>query len=268
MFALPLSTPKFPFRGVLHCLDVFERELERYEREGGNGNPYIIFVMGDRGFRDLENSQEKLLIKSIVEYDATSHTALFRMETAIHATAAAAFSDSILLWTSKFPDHQLIHTSTSSVRGPLGKNKRPDSAWKPAILQHGRDTKWPSMALEAKWSERRAKLEQDMRFWIEGSEGQVKIALTISVYTRGRIVIEKWTMDNNKTIFTEQKMTIVRSPAPNCPRITGQLTLPFEDVFLKTKKSGETDFVLSHSQLERIAADIWAVQYTEIGRRS
>ncbi|CAI7674452.1 unnamed protein product [Penicillium pancosmium] len=257
MSVLPLSTPRFHFRGVLHCLDVFERELERYEREGGNGNPYIIFVMGDRGFRDLKNSQEKLLIKSIVE-----------METAIHATAAAAFSDSILLWTSQFQDHRLIHTSTSTVRGSSGKNKKPDSAWKPAILQHGRDPKWPSMALEAKWSERRAKLEQDMRFWIEGSGGQVKIALTISVYTRGRIVIEKWAMDNNKTIFTEQKMTIVRSPAPKCPRITGQLTLPFEDVFLKTKKSGETDFVLSHSQLERIAADIWDVQYTEIGRRS
>lgn len=268
MSALPLSTPSFHFQGVLHCLNIFERELERYEREGGNGNPYIIFVMGDRGFRDLEKSQEEFLIKSIVEYDTTSHTALFRMETAIHAIAAAAFSNSILLWTSKFPDHRLLNTSTSTVRGPSGKNKRPDGAWKPAILQHGRDPKWPSMALEAKWSERRAKIEQDMRFWIEGSGGQVKIALTISVYPRGRIVIEKWAMDNNNALFTQQKMTIIRSPAPDCPRITGRLTLPFEDVFLKAKKSRETDFVLSHTQLERIAADVWDVQYTKFGRQS
>jgi hypothetical protein len=129
-----MSTPSYQFRGVSQCLDTFEREFERCEREGRNGNPYIIFAMGDRGFRDLKNSQESLLIKSVVEYDDASHTALFRMETTIHAVAASAFAKSFQWWEEQFPEVRLLHTTTSSVRGPYGKSKRPDDAWKPVIL--------------------------------------------------------------------------------------------------------------------------------------
>jgi hypothetical protein len=66
----------------------------------------------------------------------------------------------------------------------------------------------------------------------------------------------------------EQKLTIVRKPAPNCDRITGQLTIHFEDVFLKPKKPDQTDFQLSQTQLEDIANDIWTVQFTRAGKQS
>ncbi|KAJ5976291.1 hypothetical protein N7481_009998 [Penicillium waksmanii] len=260
MSVLPMSTPSYQFRGVSQCLYTFERELERYEREGGSGNPYIIFAMGDRGFRDLKNSQESLLIKSIVEYDDASHTALFRMETTIHAVAASAFADTFLLWKSQFPELRLLHTTTSSVRGPSGKNKSPDGAWKPAILPYNREAKWPSMVLEAKSSERRPKLEEDMRFWLEGSRGQCTLA--------EQSLSRNGPSTTKNILFTEQKMTVVRTSAPNCDRITGQLPIRFEDVFLKPKKPGETDFQLSQTQLEDIANEIWTVQFTRARQQS
>ncbi|KAJ6138912.1 hypothetical protein N7471_005398 [Penicillium samsonianum] len=58
-----------------------------------------------------------------------------------------------------------------------------------------------------------------------------------------------------------QKIEIVRKPAPNCPKVNGQLKLQFRAIFLREKKGTETDFVLTERDMEHIARLIWAVQF-------
>lgn len=58
-----------------------------------------------------------------------------------------------------------------------------------------------------------------------------------------------------------QKIEIVRKPAPNCPKVNGQLKLQFRAIFLREKKGTGTDFVLTERDMEHIARLIWAVQF-------
>ena len=121
------------------------------------------------------------------------------------------------------------------------------------------------MIVEVKWCEGRHILEHEMRFWLKESQGQVKVALTISVHPHGRITIEKWTLNDRGRLDISQKMTIVRQLSPKIYHITGQLTIPFEDVFLRPKEGNQTDFHLTHSDFEEMADDIWASQFKEVG---
>lgn len=60
-------------------------------------------------------------------------------------------------------------------------------------------------------------------------------------------------------------MTIVRQRSPKLYCISGQLTIPFEDVFLRPKEGNQADFHLTHSDFEEMADDTWAFQFKEVG---
>ncbi|CAI7678697.1 unnamed protein product [Penicillium pancosmium] len=172
-------------------------------------------------------SDEKLLESSWRSYDYSSQSVLIEMESNEHATAVAAFSAIFSAWTRPVTDTPLAYTASMNVCGE-SKEKKPDFSWTPLHSPGGRLTDWPILAGEVAWSEPRQKLVQDMKFWLQECHGQVKVALSITVHTCGRISIEKWSVNpGNKyaSPIVTQKIEIVREPAPDCSRVAGELTI-------------------------------------------
>lgn len=268
MSFLPRSTPRYEYQGVKQCLGIFEQEIDRFLDAGGRGNPYVSFSMDKHSFLALKNSKEdvKLLTKSVTEYDHTSHILLLEIESTVHSCTSAEFQTVIQGWARGFPEI-LIPLSTAGIDG-TDKSKRADGAFQPAILPNHRDRKWPSMIIEVAWNQTRSSIKRDMMFWLGDSRQQVKVALSVTVHQRGQIVVERWRLDERNVLSVSQTMTIRRDTPRNRPRMTGELTIAFEDIFLKAKELQHTHFTLEPAQLEAMAEIFWTVQFTEAGRQS
>ncbi|CRL20147.1 unnamed protein product [Penicillium camemberti] len=66
--------------------------------------------------------------------------------------------------------------------------------------------------------------------------------------------------DGNHTPLPVQKLEISRNPAPKCEKIQGSMQLSFEDIHLRPKGPNDTDFVISHQDIESLAHRVWHQQ--------
>lgn len=216
----------------------------------------------DRSFLEcFVNSGDRLLTLSWEIYDHVYQSALFKMESSEHATAAGAFNTIFSAWARSMADPLLSNTGTRAIGG-VNRTKRADISWTPAKVSSGRSHKWPTFVGEVAWSEPRSKVQADMKFWLEDSESSVNVAISISVLC-GRILIEKWGVSENKPPSPTQKIEIIRNPKPGCPQVSGQLEIDFSDVFLREPKpeARERNFILTIADMHELATHIWTYQY-------
>ena len=267
---LPSGTPRYKYEGIQQCLRIIEQE--RYEREASRDldllNPYLVIDIDERSFLEcFVNSGENLLTLSWEIYDHSSHFTILKMESGPHSVAAGTFNLIFGIWARGVRDNLIMPTNTKTIHsGAI--TKRADISWTPFFPAAGRSANWPTFVGEVAYSQTRQSFLQAIEFWLKSSNGDVKTAITIHIRGRGRITIEQWARnqrpDGSMDLrFPEQKIEIQRSPEQNSPRVTGKLTLPFRDIFLRDKKGKETDFVLTRSDMEEIAERVWAAENVE-----
>ncbi|KAJ5780437.1 hypothetical protein N7457_005597 [Penicillium paradoxum] len=261
---LPATTPRYQYQGVEQCLRCFELELDHYNRKGQPGDySYIIFDnVDERSFQRCfeDESPERHLMHSLVTYILASHTAILKMPTAMHSVAHGAFGDIFATW-HRGQQSRLLAMRNTTVEGPTRK-KCPDSSWKTPVHVFGRDAKWPTILVEAGWSDSSRKLQQDVLLWLRESEQQVKVVLTIKVTPEGKITVERWKLNERAgEMYVEpnQAMRITRNSdaSSNQHYISGSMHIQFEDCFLRPKRGSETDFVLSDADMKEIAEAVW-----------
>ncbi|KAJ5378671.1 hypothetical protein N7509_011790 [Penicillium cosmopolitanum] len=263
---LPSTTPRYRYKGYRESLRLFEEEHDKLQHEedplGCAYNPYFIMDIDERSFLEyFVNSEDKLLTLSWEIYDHVYQSALFKMESSEHATAAGAFNTIFSTWARSVTKPFLSNTGTRTVRG-VTCTKKADISWTPAEVPSGRSHKWPTFVGEIAWSEPRSKLKADIKFWLEDPESSVNVAITISVL-RGRILIERWEVSDNKSPSPTQKIEIIRNPKPGCPQVSGQFEIEFSDVFLREPKpkTRERNFILTIADMHELAAHVWEYQY-------
>lgn len=264
MYGLPTTTPMFQFHGEEQSSRILDQEFDRYELTGKD--PYVIVTsVSERSF--LENftkSSNDILRKSCVSYDEQHSIVLIEMESEVHASGCDAFRFLIEAWVTK--SKSVVSPTGSAMFRGITRKKKADCSWKPAELPSGRSPKWPTMAVEVRWSEPASHLMNDVCFWLNESNGDVKVVFTVSIFARHRISIEKWSLHHRrgqeKPIPVQTaKIEITKGLERNSkPKVTGNMTILFEDVFLRPKRPTETDLTFSQSDLERMALKIWAVQ--------
>ncbi|KAJ5977859.1 hypothetical protein N7501_001201 [Penicillium viridicatum] len=262
---LPPTTPRYQYQGIKHCLECFEHEFDRYIRDGQPANSsYIIFDhVDERSFLKCfeDDSGESLVTHSLVTYYFTSLTVVAKMPTPMHGAAQHTFSEIFCLWHNA-QESRLLPAGSTTVEGSTRK-KTPGTSWKSSIKPPKRDSRWPTIVVEVGWSETKAKLKQDIRFWFCESNQQVNVALTIKVTEKGNITIDKWGLNTNTgDVEPVQTMSIYRKrrarrTSPNQYHISGSIDIPFQDCFLRAKRGNETDFRLSHDNLKSIAEVVW-----------
>ncbi|QSS52441.1 hypothetical protein I7I53_08071 [Histoplasma capsulatum var. duboisii H88] len=160
---------------------------------------------------------------------------------------------------------------TARVHG-LQRDKEPDCSYRPRILPAGRATKWPSMVVEVANSGSQNQVDADAHWWLENSNGDVKIAVTISIQRTGtrRITIRRWETIGRPTranpyitvIKLMQEVNIVRQPNGSITTTgTAPLRLPFEKVMLRRPSMLlEGDFLILDEALKELGQEVWEVQ--------
>ncbi|CRL24519.1 unnamed protein product [Penicillium camemberti] len=269
---LPDTTPKYEFKGIQHLLQIVEGLEEQDEECEGymegymeSRNPYIIFTIDERSFLDcLENPEARSLRQSCECYDPSINELLVKiMESPPHAQGIFAFTKMFHAWQG--PDNEnypLGDTGATLFRGTSNTKKRADCSWRPE--HSGLDRKWPTIVVEVVYSEGPAKMIEDVKFWLNACNGQVNIVLTVNIHERtGNISIEQWKM-GARTPFPVQKLEIRRNPGPKCEKIQGRsMRFSFEEIHLRPKGPNDTDFVISHRDIEKLAVKVWRQQDRE-----
>ncbi|KXG51083.1 uncharacterized protein PGRI_066550 [Penicillium griseofulvum] len=256
---LPPATRRYKYEGYDQCLAIMEQESERLEREedalGCAYNPYFIMDIDERSFLEcFVNSGENLLTLSWEIYDYVSQSALLKMESSTHAVTIGAFNTIFSAWARRVDYPLLDPTTTGNVRGET-RIKKADISWSPQNMPC-RSAKWPTFVGEVAWSERRSKLQEDMKFWLDNSGSSVNAAITISL-SRSKIMVESWERSDGSPPSPNQKIEILRQPRPGRPKVNGHLQIKFSDVFLREKRNGEIDFILTERDMNELARHIW-----------
>lgn len=265
---LPATTPRFQYQGVGQCIRSFELEAERHDKEGNPGGYVVVYNVDERSFLGCF-AGERELTHPWKSYNFTNHTVILKMSSKIHAVAVPAFAFLVDAW-SRQAQTTLLPTLDAKVAG-LTRTKAPDASWTPAALPGEEDRHWPTVILELGWTETRTKLNRDMLFWLQESNGQVKVALTMKVdgitidnngvQHEACITIEQWSYRETRdaSLRRVQTMKIVRDVSGS-HQISGSLSIRFKDVFLRGKRGSETDFRMSHDDMKKIGELVWNQQ--------
>ncbi|CAI7630263.1 unnamed protein product [Penicillium viridicatum] len=115
----------------------------------------------------------------------------------------------------------------------------------------GLDRGWLTIVVEVAYSETPAQMIRDVDFLVE------RIFRTVKIYERGRIFIEQWKMGAHAPAPI-QKLEITKNPTPKCEKIQGRMRLPFEEIHLRPKGPDDTDFIVSHRDLEIFVDRVWS----------
>ncbi|KAL7629199.1 hypothetical protein AAE478_000719 [Parahypoxylon ruwenzoriense] len=139
---------------------------------------------------------------------------------------------------------------------------------------------WPTLVIEAGYSESLQYLRDDMKWWFSESNHDVKIVILAKFdYRQQEIILEKWeeepweeeprgarpgaTTARSVGLFApvqQQTITITKNPTNpvsyNVAR--GSLVLSFRLLFLRNPGPGEGDIVFSIPDLEWYAERVWA----------
>lgn len=146
----------------------------------------------------------------------------------------------------------------------ITENKEPDLSLQPLNLPSGRSKKWPTLVIETGHSEGHNALDNDARRWIQKSNGQVKVAITVKV-SRTKITIRRYGRLGRTRAAILQTITITmarrglgRGRGQQPIHITGgPLRIPFCDIFLRAPVKNQGDFVYTQTDLEEWACLVW-----------
>ncbi|KAL2869557.1 uncharacterized protein BJX67DRAFT_370769 [Aspergillus lucknowensis] len=189
--------------------------------------------------RDIENTSCRRINQSFDTYLPHAGILLLEMPASdVHETASNRLN---LLIMEALPRRLCRTLSMAGKAGfqSASRLKCADQGYIPISLPPGRSRNWPSVVIECGWSESRAKLERDCRWWLHASGGDIKIALSISKLAQ----------------------TIVISQTRSHPiRITGApLCLEFDKVFLRQPTRAEHNIEIAAEDLRFLAQDIWRI---------
>lgn len=271
-FSVPPSTREYQYQDKRHFHDV----LLSLSVEATDRSQYIIFsdIAKDRFLKDIS---EDINIDS---YIPGSQLLLIKVPTKAHEVAYMTFHELLLtkIHGMDLRSNKLVSLGKADVATPT-RQKQPDLSYCPLHLPPGRTRQWPTMVVECGYSESKAKLAADARWWLAESQGEVAIAITISVHnTRREIIMELWGMvarptradPAKKVPAVEHRVVVSQGKAPQQQKVnvatgattTTTLTISFRDLFLRPAETNEggRDLVFSEQDLRSIAETVWEMR--------
>lgn len=256
LFGLSANTPQYEYRSNEHFLSVLDEELSLFAVDQSRSQ-YIVFTgvnneVYRRDFRDLTD---------IETYSITHELVIVKMETHTHAWAHSYFN---LLLHDKLKtmnhDEDIRHFGYAHVEGD-DRKKRGDQIYQPKRLPRHRSRHWPSLVLEAGYTEGQRKLNSDIDWWITQSNGDVKCAITIAVNPRVKeIVFCQWYGNNSqqrvyRNVLSQDGRGAIKTSHSN------PLIISFEHLFLRPAVGNEQDIAFTIADLKKLAKDVWEVQF-------
>lgn len=255
-FGLLPNTNQYLYQDREHFLSISGQEYHRFVRDQSHSQYFILLDINLNTYlRDFEEQR-------CDSYFPFLKMALIEMASSVHEITARVF-ESLLL------DKLSTMNSMSTKLDPLGsaevetntRRKQPDNSYRPRRLPRNRSRKWPTFTVEVGFSEPTRKHEDDAKWWLSQSNGDVRIVLTIDVHRRTNMVIFKtWTLNSQRV--PEATYRVVLSGEDGMRRIrttnNNPLIIPFESLFLRpADDNSERDITFSLDDLKEIATRAW-----------
>ncbi|RFU34810.1 hypothetical protein B7463_g1551, partial [Scytalidium lignicola] len=223
---------------------------------------FSISGVSPRVFDIIENHRRDLGSAVRFTYFADISTLIIKVVVEPHESAHLELGAAMIIRASQMGISRREFKAIGSTRhhGVDASQKEGDSSYiNRAIRLNPGD--WPSIVIEAGYSESLPRLRNDMKWWIDRSGGEVRIVLLVklSPITRN-MVIEKWIPRlqprQNEGI---QVATIDITSSTNPPTVTRDpLILEFDKVFLRpANPPNEQDIQFTRQHLEQYASLVW-----------
>lgn len=266
--SLPYSTSEYEYRGKKRFWDTIDAELNLFMNDkAGVRSQYVIFSHLDENtfLKDIDSES----FKYFDSYDAHSKILLIKMPTKEHEQMSRKFASGLIVKLSCMRDglHDELHEIGAADVDLMSRRKEPDKSFCPATLPPNRSNKFPTLIMEAAFSESKTRLRSNAKLWLVESKGDVEIALIMSTSkTRKEVAFEIWQITRRPTrnepgrIFAELKQTVFVIEQGDHVRASGKLTIPFEDLFLRAAVLPEEDIVFTERDFTKIEIQVWAVQ--------
>ncbi|KAL2866106.1 uncharacterized protein BJX67DRAFT_382205 [Aspergillus lucknowensis] len=261
----PSVIPHYPYQGRERFQHDFEKRFDTFQGE----NEWIL-VTGvtpeeySRVFEPQGENRDSVFSLGRA-YDTQLKLLLLRiMASTPHEAASITFDR--LLCNATRPLGVTPQPAGGIRSAPKVGSKVPDQAWGLLRKIHGRSGKWPSVVLEVAYSETRAKLRSDVRYWFRASHGEVKIVFTVKIErATPRVTIEKWGVDlhGRGRSHLEQVVNIAKSGATVA--VSGApLLLAYENLFLcPAVNATQNTICIRENELISYAKGIWRAQGLE-----
>ncbi|KLJ12236.1 hypothetical protein EMPG_12693 [Blastomyces silverae] len=281
---IPRGACEYQFQGIEHMERVIKSHMGLLDDENNKmkgkargatqdkfTSQFIVFSGVPSDVLEHKLAESSVIEKTFSSYHRPLKILVLKMVHLPHERASRVFErllENIL--RSMGLERELGLQGRAGVYGPQ-RDKEPDCSYSPRTLPAGRANRWPSMVVEIADSEGQSQIEADARWWLENSDGDVKIALTISIQrtaTRG-IGIRRWeaidrptrTNPHRRVAELMQEVNIVRQGDRSIATTGAPLRLPFDRVMLRhPSTSVEADILILDEELKVLGEEVWEVQ--------
>ncbi|KAJ5873541.1 uncharacterized protein N7473_013414 [Penicillium subrubescens] len=267
-FLADLGPPirRYPYRDIDQFLNTLKMEL-CCQQEDFVVSEWVLFTgVKQQTFRRTfldSHEDDKILSRCWNSYDSSQYLLLVKM-TVSRAHEVAAHEFERFLLRSLMPmgiDLALKTFGSASCVADNGSAKQPDCQFLPKRPPRARSKKWPSLVVEAGFSESPSKLMSDARFWLKESRGDVQMVITIKIgRSTPEIVLEMWELVDDRVKHT-QVVTISKGENNRIYIPGPPLIIHFNKLFLRQSSiPKEADIIFDESVLEIIATNVWEEQ--------
>lgn len=266
------SIKRYSYKGKQQFASTLNKEFNGKASDSiENMSEWVLFTGIDEEtfVQDFLNSADETdeWTENWTSFDSSHNLLLIRIPLSPHEVAADTFKKLLLFALQPMGlENALQRLSRTDTEGPSGR-KQADGSWAPRRVPIGRSRNWPSVVLEVALSEAQSKLSSDVRYWLHQSQGDVKIALTLTINRqKPEIILEKWELQNDRQHRT-QRVKISMGANKRITVSDGPLVIDFEKLFLRPSETPEkTDTEIDTDMLKELATMIWEQQgFVEMG---
>lgn len=246
-------------------------------RDGQDWNPFVVFR--DVPEQELDsvlsaaNAEESIITKLGFDYYRPFEVLVVKLRSKEQEQAVQLFTRMLYRKLGQMHQNTSKHLRSSGpeVMKTKDRVKVPDACFSPVVnvSEDRQGNYWPTLVIEVGFSQCHGRLDQDAKWWLQQSEGHVRMVLTVSIERQGceGIKIEKWVpsnckeshhdhrYDSNGGLVKAPSITICRGQNGKVAMMNGeeQLVIPFTQVLHREPQENDRDIVFEREDLENLA---------------
>ena len=261
---LPPCTNQYPYHSLLDFTSILESERTHFLESVPFVSQFILFTeIGPQVFtRDFEHPVRDIICHIIDSYYPLQKVLVVKMKAGAHEAAHVTFNNRLIrkLVFMDSADEGLQGNGSKSISS-TSRSKEADLAYRPLELPEGRSKEWPTLALESGYTNSKGMLENNAKWWVSASGGDVKVAVTIDIHEQRREVnVRTYRIQSDGTIG-EQLVTVSEEQGGRAHVSSAPLIILFHDLFLRDPTGNETDIKLDDNDMRRLGKAIWDEQF-------
>ncbi|KAJ5931700.1 hypothetical protein N7516_006189 [Penicillium verrucosum] len=259
---LPSSIKRYTYRGESDFFDILKTEPARFEASP-HASEFLLFHASKETIDTLlENDYASPVARYIISFDTNEQLFLVRIPSTPHGGVAYAVNTMMMRVTDPMGLSDSLRGCVYVEAREASRGKEANFGWRVRPRRTARGiSRSPSVTIEVAYLGNDAKLNSDVRFWLNPDDGKANVCLTLQIGRyQPEIQIEKWENKNNR-IHRSQVIWITKRG--NQINISHHpLIISFESLVCRPPSCPrEEDLKFSQKQLEELAEFIWDLQF-------